>query len=151
MIKFIPNVFFSFIINLDVVDAHTAAVVGFWWDEEKKMLVTASQDKSIKLFQFPIFWPSEIIRRSTRKNKISLIASKMDDNKENSDEEKEKFAEIRNKFGDENEQTLDGKEKEENNAHYKNEKIMEKKKELKKLNDEEINCFDLDGWDTIFG
>ena len=32
-------------------------------------------------------------------------------------------------------------------------KILEiegKKKELKKLNDEEINCIDLDGWDTAF-
>ena len=115
------------------------------------MLVTTSQDKSIKLFQFPIFWPSEIIRRSTLKNKISLITSKSEILKENHNEEKENCAEIKNKFRDENDQSVESTEIEESYSHDKNEVVLEKKKELKKLNNEEIDCFDLDGWDTVFG
>ena len=44
-----------------------------FWDDDKKMLITASLDKSVKMHQFPIFWPSEMIRKSSQKNKVHLI------------------------------------------------------------------------------
>lgn len=79
-----------------------------------------------------------------------MIASQSEDTKENN-EEKENFQKIKNKFREENEQTLDSTDIQENSNNNTNDMVSPKKKELKKLNDEEINCFDLDGWDTVFG
>ena len=57
------------IIHLDVLDAHSKEITGLFWDENKKMLLSASMDKSVKLYQFPIFWPGEMIRKSAKKIK----------------------------------------------------------------------------------
>ena len=42
------------------------------------MLLTASHDKSIKLYQFPAIWPSEMISK-TKSKKIFKIDAKNDD------------------------------------------------------------------------
>lgn len=165
MIRHILNVIIICIYYLDVLDCHQAAIVGFCWDEDKKMLISVSHDKSVKLYQFPIFWPSEIIRGSRNKNKISLIEGKDDVNKEDDEEIKRNEAavgkenvdalvitrsdndiEIREKYRVENKTEIDKNENEEEKYSL----IQEKKKNLRKLNEEEIYCFDLDGWDTSF-
>jgi hypothetical protein len=33
-----------------------------FWEEKKKMLITCSEDKSVKMCQFPVYWPGEMIR-----------------------------------------------------------------------------------------
>ena len=45
-----------------VVDAHLLSVNGMFWEEKKKMLITCSEDKSVKMCQFPVYWPGEMIR-----------------------------------------------------------------------------------------
>lgn len=130
------------------------------------MLITASHDKSIKLFQFPIFWPSEIIRKSRNKNKITLIegsssaishttnlANELSKEEpeavdEKSIEEDHKIVQVFENFKQEN--TLDDengtKILEDLDAHRM--QIMKKKKDLRQLNVDEKICLDLDGWDT---
>ena len=49
---------------------HNKEISGLYWDEEKKMLLSASLDKSIKLNQFPMFWPCEMIRKSIKNKNI---------------------------------------------------------------------------------
>ena len=131
------------------------------------MLITASHDKSIKLYQFPIFWPSEIIRKSRNKNKITLI--------EGSSSTISHSTTLANEHSKDKPEAVDEKPLEEDNKivpvfeHFKQENTLEdengknvlenlddhkmqitkKKKNLRELYDDEKNCLDLDGWDTI--
>jgi hypothetical protein len=43
------------------------------------MILTASHDKSVKLYQFPILWPSEMIQKSKSKSTL-LNPDKNEDN-----------------------------------------------------------------------
>lgn len=52
------------------MDLHNKEITGLHWDEEKKMILTTSMDKSIKLYQFPMYWPCEMIRKSIRNKNI---------------------------------------------------------------------------------
>ena len=111
-----------------------------FFDEEKKMLLTVSTDKSIRLHQFPIFWPSEMIRKSSMKNKIHLIT----------EEGKEAVKD------DLIEETREGLLKEEDlEIQNTKEEGLKSKLDLllqnqinKDLTNVEINCGDLDGWDA---
>ena len=49
-----------------VVDAHLLSVNGMFWEEKKKMLITCSEDKSVKMCQFPVYWPGEMIRDANK-------------------------------------------------------------------------------------
>ena len=64
--------------NLVILDLHLKEICNIFWDESKKMLLTASHDKSIKLYQFPAIWPSEMISKSKNK-KILKIDLRNDD------------------------------------------------------------------------
>ncbi len=75
----ILNVRINFLIKV-VFDVHGKEISGLFWDEEKKMLLSASIDKSIKLNQFPMFWPGEMIRKSAKNHK-NLIKTKNDEDK----------------------------------------------------------------------
>jgi hypothetical protein len=130
-----------------VLDSHINSVASFYWDDEKKLLITASHDKSIKMYQFPIFWPSEIIRKYKNKNKVTII------------KEKEKIlppSDDTNTITDNN--THSELEKENTIITEESLPIEEKpakiliKREMENLPDlteREINCLDLDGWDSV--
>jgi hypothetical protein len=74
-IQKILNVYIS---NIVVIDAHTKEICNIFWDENKKMILSGSHDKSVKLYQVPIMWPSEMIQKS--KSKTTLIRE--DDNRD---------------------------------------------------------------------
>ena len=56
-----------------IIDAHLEYIPGFIWVEEQKLLITASHDKTIKLYQFPPKWPAEFLRINKQINDLSII------------------------------------------------------------------------------
>ena len=48
-------------------------IPGFIWIEDQKMIITASHDKTIKLYQFPLKWPAEFLRKNKQVNDLSII------------------------------------------------------------------------------
>ena len=56
-----------------IIDAHLKMISGFIWIEKEKMIITASHDKSIKVYQFPIKWPAEFLRINKQINDLSII------------------------------------------------------------------------------
>lgn len=52
-----------------MVDAHLQNVTGMFWEESKKVLITCSEDQSVKMCQFPVYWPSEMIREKQENKK----------------------------------------------------------------------------------
>jgi hypothetical protein len=56
-----------------VLDAHAKEICNLFWDEDKKVILTASNDKTVKMYQLPIQWPSEIIRKYKGKNEKTLL------------------------------------------------------------------------------
>lgn len=56
-----------------MIDAHLRDLSKLIWDEKKKILLTGSYDKSIKLFQLPLYWPSELIRKYKSKNSKKIL------------------------------------------------------------------------------
>jgi len=58
-----------------VIDAHLKEISKFFWDEKRKILITGSYDKGIKVFQLPIYWPSELVRKYKSKNNKKILLS----------------------------------------------------------------------------
>ena len=56
-----------------IIDAHLKKISGFIWIEKQKMIITASHDKSIKVYQFPLKWPAEFLRINKQINDLSII------------------------------------------------------------------------------
>ena len=56
-----------------IIDAHLQYISGFIWIEEQKMIITASHDKTIKIYQFPPKWPAEFLRINKQMNDLSII------------------------------------------------------------------------------
>ena len=98
-----------------IIDAHLKYIPGFIWIEDKKMIITASQDKTIKLYQFPPKWPAEFLRKNKQVNDLSII-------KEIKYETKNLFEELSIS----------------NSSFYNPEKNYEKKKEEKNENNDDI-------------
>jgi hypothetical protein len=100
-------------------------VVAIHWDDDKKILLTASLDKSIKMYQFPIYWPAEMMRKKPNKKKADY------------DEEKELMDE-----GNTNNQS----EEIEADGDIKSEEDVKRQKI--ELSEREMFSEDLDGWDV---
>ena len=99
-----------------IIDAHLQYIPGFIWIEDQKMIITASHDKTIKLYQFPLKWPAEFLRKNKQVNDLSII--------------KEVKYETKNAYDD---LYLN------NSNFYYYEKYQENKKKKKKNNEEEKN------------
>ena len=56
-----------------IIDAHLEYIPNFIWIEEQKIIITASHDKTIKLYQFPLKWPAEFLRINKQMNDLSII------------------------------------------------------------------------------
>ena len=56
-----------------IIDAHIKKVCGFIWIEKQKMLISASHDKTIKVYQFPLKWPAEFLRINKQLNDLSIV------------------------------------------------------------------------------
>ena len=56
-----------------IIDAHLDYIPGFIWVEEQKMIISASHDKTIKLYQFPPNWPAEFLRINKQVNDLSIL------------------------------------------------------------------------------
>lgn len=59
-----------------------------FWDEKRKILITGSHDRGIKVFQLPLYWPSELVRKYKSKNDKKLLLSNVNTAEENEDFEK---------------------------------------------------------------
>lgn len=98
-----------------------------FWEEDKKVLITCSEDKTIKMCQFPVYWPGEMIRekQSSKKNDI-FSGSIFQDNQDN---------------------VFNEKTENNNNNFYVKPEIKERSKD-RPLDDSEIWSEDIDGWST---
>ena len=56
-----------------IIDAHLKKVTGFIWIENQKMIISASMDKTIKVYQFPLKWPAEFLRKNKHINKLNIV------------------------------------------------------------------------------
>lgn len=120
MIAIIQNVRYYFNFSIDVVDSHLESVSCIFWEEERKALISCSEDKTVKMVQFPVYWPSEMI---LDKEKISSKA----DNP------------ISQLFGT-------GKSENKKNISVSNKNENKTKKPKEGLTEPEIWSEDLDGW-----
>lgn len=117
--------------------------------------MTSSLDKSIRIYQLPIFWPSEIIRRSKNKNSKNLIQENTsnyhstptqqteENNLENSDNELEENV-IHQPIITAN-----------NDLIFNDEDIADVARRFNKANlpellEKQVWCEDLDGWDNDY-
>lgn len=53
-------------------------IPNFIWDEKKKILLSASLDKGIKMWQLPLSWPSELVRKYKQKNERKILLKNYD-------------------------------------------------------------------------
>ena len=56
-----------------IIDAHLKKISGIIWIEKQKMIISASNDKSIKVYQFPMKWPAEFLRINKQINDLSIV------------------------------------------------------------------------------
>lgn len=113
-----------------VVDAHLQSVTAMFWEEDKKVLITCSEDKTIKMCQFPVYWPGEMIREkqnSKRNNNFSGSIFGINNNQDNT--------------------VFSNTKSDNNNSFYVKPEIKERSKN-RPLDDSEIWSEDIDGWST---
>ena len=60
---------------------HHKALSNFIWYEKQKSIISVSHDKSIKIFQIPLKWPGELIRKNKKINDINIIEDMNKDTK----------------------------------------------------------------------
>ena len=56
-----------------IITYHFKKLTNFIWYEKQKSLISVSHDKSIKIYQFPVKWPAEFIRKNKDINNINII------------------------------------------------------------------------------
>ena len=113
-----------------VVDAHLQSVTAMFWEEDKKVLITCSEDKTIKMCQFPVYWPGEMIREkqnSKRNNNFSGSIFGINNHQDNT--------------------VFSNTKSDNNNSFYVKPEIKERSKN-RPLDDSEIWTEDIDGWST---
>ncbi len=54
---------FVIYINSDAFEAHSRAITQMYYDEEARLLITASKDKAIKFWKLPERWTSEEVEK----------------------------------------------------------------------------------------
>lgn len=59
----IPNVIFNLcLLFIVVIDAHLSKICYLVWNEETKVMISCSEDKTVKMLQMPLQWPAEYMR-----------------------------------------------------------------------------------------
>ena len=56
-----------------IISYHLKKITNFIWFEKQKSIISVSQDKSIKIYQLPIKWPAEFIRKNKEINDYNII------------------------------------------------------------------------------
>ena len=56
-----------------IISYHLKKITNFIWFEQQKSIISVSEDKSIKIYQFPIKWPAEFIRKNKEINDYNII------------------------------------------------------------------------------
>ena len=56
-----------------IISYHYKRLTNFIWFEKQKSIISVSHDKSIKVYQLPIKWPSEFIRKNKEINNVNII------------------------------------------------------------------------------
>ena len=64
-----------------IISYHFKKLTDFIWYEKQKSIISASYDKSIKVFQLPIKWPAEFLRINKEINDIYIINDIIQDTK----------------------------------------------------------------------
>ncbi len=108
-----------------VITFHQSQLGSYVYIEDKNIIISCSKDKSIKVYQLPIYYPSEMILSKFKEEPSSPL--KLD-----SIDERLSFDVPKNSL----EQTVE-----------KIEKHIQKKTDKKHLTENEIICEDLNGWD----
>lgn len=63
-----------------ILDFHLRKVSSLEWDEDKKAIISCSEDKSIKMSQVPISWSPEMLRRSKGINNKNIVNDILENN-----------------------------------------------------------------------
>ena len=131
-----------------VIDAHLYSIGNMFIIEDRHALISTSEDRSVRMVEFPEFYPAQMIRKDLTnlnhvsiKNKVKKINEKNEFN--DKDNEEEDFLEQDNNYRNNNEDK--GKYKYANRDNDKQYTIMI----IEPLNKSYKNIFsdDLDGWD----
>lgn len=118
-----------------IIDAHLKKITGFIWIEKQKMIISASLDKTIKVYQFPLKWPAEFLRLNKQLNKLSIV-------KEINSETKSLYEELYSPYNYKNSYNNDNEGN--NKANYGN--IWDIGKDKKDKNDIKENQIISDFW-----
>ena len=131
-----------------VIDAHLYSIGNMFIIEDRHALISTSEDRSVRMVEFPEFYPAQMIRKDLTnlnhvsiKNKVKKINEKNEFN--DKDNEEEDFLEQDNNYRNNNEDK--GRYKYANRDNDKQYTIMI----IEPLNKSYKNIFsdDLDGWD----
>ena len=60
---------------------HQKKLTNFIWFEKQKSIISVSFDRSIKIYQIPLKWPAELIRKNERINEINIIKDMIGESK----------------------------------------------------------------------
>ena len=58
---------------------HHQKLTNFIWIEKQKTIISVSHDRSIKIYQIPLKWPAELIRKNKIINKLNIIIEMITD------------------------------------------------------------------------
>ena len=58
---------------------HHQKLTNFIWVEKQKTIISVSHDRSIKIYQIPLKWPAELIRKNKIINKLNIIIEMITD------------------------------------------------------------------------
>ena len=135
-----------------VIDAHLYSIGNIYVIEDKQALLSTSEDRSIRMVEFPEFYPGQMIRKELTNLNHSSIKNKTGFNEDNED----KYINAEN--NDDNDSEMNNKWYQSNskiNMNFNNDMNEKKNKEEFQImisvpiNKSYENIFsdDLDGWD----
>ena len=89
-----------------VIDAHLYSIGNIFVIEDKHALITTSEDRSIRMVEFPAFYPGQMIRRELTNLKHASIKNKVENTRKN-----DYFRDSIKKYDDNNNKEGEGNEK----------------------------------------
>ena len=137
-----------------VIDAHLKNIPNIFFEEERKALITLSEDKSIKMVQLPVYYPDQMLKSDKYGNNNKKIDNSIEtlfgnNNKSknnNNDYDNNTFTNNNNDINDNDDFTFSLNNIQIIKPPFFNKDFNKRKNKNEFLNEEEIYSLDLDGW-----